>query len=291
MDLAGVFVPLVTPFTADDRVDLDALAGLAHDVVTDGAAGLVALGTTAEVATLESDEKAAIIDVCAAVARERHVPLIVGAGGNATAKSLAELAALTRPEIAAALTLVPPFTRPTEAGVIEHFRVLAAASPVPLVVYNVPYRTGLTLSAETVLCLANLPGVAGTKHSVGAIDQATVAILGHRPPGFAVLAGDDVLASPLLALGADGGILASAHLRTVDFADLVTAWRKGETDRARALGHDLADLSAKLFAQPNPTVIKAVLHAQGRVATPHVRLPLLPATTVDLAGLGVPDLV
>ncbi|WP_436497694.1 dihydrodipicolinate synthase family protein [Actinokineospora sp. HUAS TT18] len=289
MELAGIYVPLITPFTAADTVDLDALADLAHQVIQDGAAGLVALGTTAEVATLEPDEKAAIIDVCAAVARERHVPLIVGAGYNATAKSVAELAELTRPEITAALTLVPPFTRPSEAGVVEHFRALTGK--LPLIVYNVPYRTGLTLSARTVLEIANLPGIAGTKHSVGAIDQDTVAILGNRPPGFAVLAGDDVLASPLLALGAEGGILASAHIRTGDFADLVTAWRKGEADRARALGHDLADLSAKLFAQPNPTVIKAVLHARGRIATPAVRLPLLPATGVDLAGLGVPDQV
>ncbi|WP_054055770.1 dihydrodipicolinate synthase family protein [Alloactinosynnema sp. L-07] len=280
MELAGIFVPLITPFTADDHVDVDALAGLAHQVIADGASGLVALGTTAEVSALDAGERATVVEVCASVARELHVPLVVGAGGSATAASVRDLAALTRPEITAAMTLVPPFTRPSEAGVVEHFRVLAEASPVPLIVYNVPYRTALSLSAETVLRIADLPRVIGTKHSVGAVDPATVAILGRRPPGFAVMAGDDVLVSPLLALGAAGGILASAHLRTADFVELATAWRKGEADRARALGHDLADLSAKLFAEPNPVVIKAVLHAHGRIATPNVRLPLLPATAV-----------
>lgn len=143
---------------------------------------------------------------------ERHVPLIVGAGGSGTAASSRALDELG-PEVTAALTLVPPFTRPREEGVVEHFRVLAKSSPVPLIVYNVPYRTGLTLSADAILRLAEIPNVIGTKHSVGAIDADTVTILAHRPPGFAVFGGDDVCVSPLLALGAEGGILASAHVR------------------------------------------------------------------------------
>lgn len=282
MELSGILVPLITPLTAEDRVDRDSLAALAHEILADGAAGLVALGTTAEVATLDPDERATVIDVCASVAREHHIPLIVGAGNNATAASVRALTEL--PEIAAALTLVPPFTRPSEQGVIEHFRVLAKSSPVPLIVYNVPYRTGLTLSAETVLRLAEIPGIIGTKHNVGTLDAATIAILVHRPKGFAVLAGDDVLASPLFALGAEGGILASAHVRTAAYAELAAAWAKGDIERARALGHRLADLSAALFAEPNPAVIKAVLHDQGRIATPAVRLPHLPASAAALAS-------
>ncbi|MBC6449881.1 4-hydroxy-tetrahydrodipicolinate synthase [Actinokineospora xionganensis] len=282
MNLTGIFVPLITPFTADDQVDRRSLAALAHEVLTDGATGLVALGTTAEVATLDPQERATVIEICAEVARERHVPLIIGAGGNATAAAVRALNEL--PEAAAALTLVPPFTRPSEEGVVEHFRVLAKNSPVPLIVYNVPYRTALTLSAETVLRIAEIPGIIGTKHSVGALDAATIAILAHRPAGFAVLAGDDVLAGPLLALGAEGGILASAHVRTAAHVELVDAWAKGDVERARVLGHRLADLSAALFAEPNPAVIKAVLHDQGRIATPAVRLPLLPASASALAS-------
>ncbi|SDC12928.1 dihydrodipicolinate synthase family protein [Actinokineospora iranica] len=279
---SGVLVPLVTPFTPDDRVDRDAVARLAHEALTDGAAGLVALGTTAEAATLDTAERAAVLDVCRSVAREHNAPLVVGAGSNDTAATARALAALPS-DIAAALVVVPPFTRPSVDGVVAHFRALGAASPVPLVVYNVPYRTGLTLDAGTVLRVAALPGVAATKHSVGAVDPDTVALLARRPAGFGVYAGDDILASPLLALGADGGILASAHVHTGRFADLVSAWHNGEVDRARAIGHRLAALSAALFAEPNPVVVKAVLHAQSRIGTPAVRLPLLPASPAATA--------
>ena len=154
--------------------------------------------------------------------------------------------------------------------------MLFRSSPVPVVVYHVPYRTGQPLSADTLRRLADLPGVLGVKHAVGGIDADTIDLLA-RPAGFAVLGGDDVVVSALLALGAQGGILASAHLATARYAELVQAWQTGAADRARTLGHRLARLSAALFAEPNPTVIKAVLHAQGRIPTPAVRLPLLPA--------------
>lgn len=202
--------------------------------------------------------------------------LIVGAGSNdtaSTARALQRLAAW--PEIVAVLTVVPYYTRPSEEGVAAHFTPLAADSPVPLIVNNIPYRTGRVLSTDTLLRLSSVPGVIGVKHAVGAIDQDTVLLMAARPDDFAVLAGDDMFASPLLALGAAGGILASAHVRTGEFADLVAAWRAGRTGQARDLGHRLAPLSAALSAEPNPTVIKGVLHAQGRIPSPAVRLPLL----------------
>jgi 4-hydroxy-tetrahydrodipicolinate synthase len=291
LSLQGLYVPLITPFTDAGGLALDALEKLAHEVVDSGAAGLVALGTTGEAATLSEAERHAVLDVCARVGRERGVTLIAGAGSNDTARTgraLHELVAW--PEVAAALTVVPYYTRPSEAGVVAHFTRLAADSPVPLIVYNIPYRTGRTLSGETLLRLARVPGIAGVKHAVGAVDHDTVMMLAGCPADFAVLAGDDVFAAPLLALGAAGGILASAHLGTRDFADLIAAWRAGQADRARALGHRLAPLSAALFAEPNPVVIKGVLHAQGRIPSPAVRLPLLPAgqatvrAAVDLLG-------
>jgi 4-hydroxy-tetrahydrodipicolinate synthase len=160
--------------------------------------------------------------------------------------------------------------------VLAHFTHLAQASPVPLVVYHVPYRTGQQLCAADLRRLAALPGVAGIKLAVGGIDADTMAFLADSPPDFAVLGGEDQFISPLLALGAHGGILASAHVATADFAELIELWRAGDVDRARSRGHRLAALSAALFAEPNPAVIKAVLHVQGRIPTPAVRLPLLP---------------
>ena len=274
----GLYVPLITPFTAEGAVAPDALEKLAHDVIDCGAAGLVALGTTGEAATLTAPERRTVLDVCARVCRERGATLIAGAGSNDTAATARALHGLTaRPEVAAALTVVPYYTRPSEEGVVAHYTRLAADSPVPLIVYNIPYRTGRPLSCQTLLRLAAVPGIAGVKHAAGAVDQDTVMLMASVPAGFAVLAGDDVFAPALLALGAAGGILASAHVCTSEFADLVTAWHGGYTERARELGHRLAPLAAALFAEPNPAVIKGTLYALGKIPSPTVRLPLLPA--------------
>jgi 4-hydroxy-tetrahydrodipicolinate synthase len=220
-----------------------------------------------------------VLQICARVCRERGAPLIVGAGGNDTARSAAAVAALADyPEVCAALTVVPYYSRPGEAGVIEHVRALADGGPVPLVIYNIPYRTGQVLTWAAISRIAALPGVAGIKHATGAVDRDTMLMMAARPDDFRVLAGDDLYVSPLLALGADGAILASAHVCTAEFARLVTMWRDGRAAEARALGHRLAPLSAALFAEPNPAVIKAVLHRSGQIPSPAVRLPLLPAT-------------
>ncbi len=273
MTLAGLYVPLITPFDHAGAVDLGALEALASQVLEAGAAGIVALGTTAEPAALTAAERRSVTDVAARACRERHAQLLVGA------HSAAELRALGgRPEVTAALTVVPPFTRPGQAGVLAYFTQLAAASPVPLVVYDVPYRTGQYLSAATLRRLAGLPGVAGLKYAPGVINADTIALLARPPVRLAVLGGDDPFIAPLLALGAAGGILASAHLATADFARLIRLWQAGDVTAARALGGRLSALSAALFAEPNPAVIKGVLHAQGRIPTAAVRMPLLPAS-------------
>ncbi|NXY93002.1 dihydrodipicolinate synthase family protein [Streptomyces sp. BR123] len=277
--LHGIHVPLITPFTPAGDVAAEALEALAHEVLDEGATGIVALGTTAETAALDEAERELVTDVCARVCRERGAALTVGAGASGTRAAEAALRRLAhRPEVRAALVTVPPFVRPGAEGVVAHFARLAGLSPVPLVVYHIPYRTGQPLDAAALRRLGELPGVAGVKYAAGDIGQDTVALLGDLPDSFTVLAGDDVYLSPMLALGAAGGILASAHLATARYAELVAAWRAGDAPRARPLGHALAALSAAAFAEPNPVVVKAVLHAQGRIPTPDVRLPLLPAS-------------
>ncbi|MFF5449474.1 dihydrodipicolinate synthase family protein [Streptomyces sp. NPDC012888] len=274
----GIHVPLVTPFTDSGEVAPGALESLAHEVLDAGATGLVALGTTGEAAALDPAERDLVVDVCARVCGQRGVPLTVGAGGSDTRSGEAALARLGRwPQVRAALVTVPAFVRPSPAGVVAHFERLAAASPVPLVVYHIPYRTGLALDAATLRAIAELPGVTGVKYAGGGIGPDTVELLGDLPPGFAVLAGDDAYLSPMLALGAAGGILASAHLATGRFVELARLWRDGDVARARGLGHRLARLASAAFAEPNPAVVKGVLHAQGRIPSPYVRLPLLPA--------------
>jgi 4-hydroxy-tetrahydrodipicolinate synthase len=276
--LRGLHVPLITPFTADGELAPGPLERLARTAVEAGAAGLVALGTTGEPAALTGAERRAVLDICARVCREHGAALIVGAGSNDTAgttRALRDLAAW--PEVSAALTVVPYYTRPSQDGIVAHFARVAADSPVPVIVYNVPYRTAASLSGQALRQLARMPGIAGIKHAVGGIDHDTVMLMADLPADFAVLGGDDVFASPLLALGAAGAILASAHLRTAEFAALIAAWHAGQLAQARELGRRLAPLSAALFAEPNPVVIKGVLHALGQIPSPAVRLPLLPA--------------
>jgi 4-hydroxy-tetrahydrodipicolinate synthase len=261
MTFSGVYVPLITPFDAAGAVALEALERLAFDVLADGAAGLVALGTTGEPAALTGDEQRAVVDVVTRVCRERGATLIVGANSVDAVRGQAGADAV--------LSLVPPFLRPGADGVVAWFEALAAVSPVPVIVYHVPYRTGQLLPAATLRRIAAIPGVAGMKLAAGGIDAVTVELMAELPPGFSMLAGDDAFVAPLLTLGARGGILASAHLATGRWVELV-----------RTRGHDpaLTRLALALFAEPNPTVIKAVLHAQGRIPTPTVRLPLLPAS-------------
>ena len=281
-ELAGLFIPLITPFTATGDIAADALERLAHRVLDDGATGIVALGTTAEAASLTASERSDVLAICSRVCRERAAPLIAGAGTNDTAKSAAELAALAKyPDIRAALVLVPYYVRPGEAGVIEHFRALAATTPVPLIIYNIPRRTGQPVSWHAMARLAEMPGVAGVKQAVGSIDPDTIDMMASRPAGFSVLCGDDPVLSPLLALGADGAISAPANVCTSQFASLISLWRDGKAEDARELGHRLAPLSRALFAEPNPVVIKSVLHRMGQIPSPSVRLPLLPASVVS----------
>jgi 4-hydroxy-tetrahydrodipicolinate synthase len=271
MTFSGLYVPMITPFDAAGAVARDTLEALAHEMLDGGAAGLVALGTTAEPASLTGPERRTVVDVLAGVCRERSAALLVGADRADTVRALRD-----RPAVTAALSLVPPFVRPGEDGVVAHFRALTAAG-MPIVVYHVPYRTGQALSAGAIRRLAALPGIAGIKYATGAVDATAVSLLADPPAGFAVLGGDDTVVAPLLALGAPGGILASAHVAPAAFAELIAAWRSGDAARARPLGHRPAALAAALFAEPNPAVVKAVLHARGRIPTPAVRLPLLPA--------------
>jgi 4-hydroxy-tetrahydrodipicolinate synthase len=274
MTLTGLYVPLITPFDSSGAVALDALESLARHLLSEGATGLVALGTTGEPGSLTDAERQAVIDVATRVCRENHAKLIVGASSP---KSLDDL----RGRADAALTVVPPFVRPGEAGAIAYLAQLASNSPVPLVIYHVPYRTGQALSADALLQLAALPNVIGVKYAAG-ITEDTIALMADLPPDFAVLGGDDLFIAPLLALGAHGAILASAHLETTRFAQLIQAWHTGDLTTARDLGHRLSRLSKALFAEPNPTVIKAALHAHGQIPTPAVRLPLLPAASSSL---------
>ena len=276
--LRGLYVPLITPFTAEGDLAPGALEKLAHAVIDAGAAGLVALGTTGESATLTAAERRAVLDICARVCRERGATLIAAAGSNdtaSTARSLQDLAAW--PEVSAALTVVPYLHPALARGSSRALHPARRRQPGSADRVQRPVPHGTALSSQTLRQLASMPGIAGSQARRGRHRPRHRHADGRPAGDFAVLAGDDVFASPLLALGAAGGILASAHLCTSEFAALIDAWHSGRAGQARELGHRLAPLSAALFAEPNPAVIKGMLHAQGKIPSPAVRLPLLPA--------------
>ncbi|WP_067816669.1 4-hydroxy-tetrahydrodipicolinate synthase [Nocardia inohanensis] len=274
----GIFAPLVTPFTDTGELAAADLERLAHSVIQAGVAGLVALGTTAEAPTLTPEERREVVRICGKVCREHEVPLIVGAGSNDTAATARALTALAdESEATAVLSVVPYYTRPTEAGIVAHFEHLADRSPLPLVLYNVPYRTGRELGWEAIVRLGSHPNIVGVKQAVGTVDTDTARLFAECPEAFSILAGEDTLVSPLLAMGAAGGILATANIFPAELAELCRLWQSGKAAAARALGNSLVAPAGALFTEPNPTVIKAVLHAQGRISAPTVRLPLLPA--------------
>jgi 4-hydroxy-tetrahydrodipicolinate synthase len=282
----GVYVALVTPFAADGTVALDAVESLCRESLDGGCAGIVALGTTGEAPALDADEQRAVIGVCARVCDEHDAQLIVGAGTNSTAKTIAAVEALAdTPSVDAALIVVPYYVRPSEAGIVAHFRAVAAASPVPLLVYNIPIRTGRNLGAAGLLELASHPKIVGMKQAVGALDTDTLEILAHAPGDFSLLGGDDAFFFPTVLMGGAGGISAAANLCPARFAAMIDCGLAGKVDDGRAHAEALLPVVQTGFAEPNPSVFKGVLHAQGRIPTPDVRLPLVAASSgaVDAA--------
>jgi 4-hydroxy-tetrahydrodipicolinate synthase len=278
-DLAGLWVPIVTPLDASGDIDAAALRRLARRLLDDGCTGLVALGTTGEPATLRPAERRAVVDVCAEACVESGKPLMVGVGSNCTRSTIDDIGALEgTPGLAAFLVVAPYYTRPSPAGIVDHYRAVAAASPTAIVAYNVPYRTGRGLDAAALLELAGTPGIVGLKQAVGALDHDTLELLRGKPRDFAVLCGDDAFIAPTVLMGGAGAIAASAHVCTDLFARMIDAARAGASGTAAALAHALLPVVTAGFGEPSPACWKATLHAVGEIATPTLRPPMSEAT-------------
>jgi 4-hydroxy-tetrahydrodipicolinate synthase len=274
-----LLVPLVTPFDGDGHVDGAALERLADDALSSGAEGLVALGTTGEPTSLDDAERALVVAICARVCGDHQAALVVAAGTNDTRTTIARHEALVDvPGARASLAVVPYYVRPSEPAIVAHFQAVAARSPVPLIVYNIPYRTGRGLGSAALLELAHTDNIVGLKQAVGGIDTDTLEVLAGAPGGFGVLGGDDAFLYPLVLLGGAGAIAASGNLVTERFAAMLDDGIAGRVVQGRRAAEALLPLVVALFAEPSPAVIKALLHAQGRIATPDLRMPLSAAS-------------
>lgn len=272
----GVWIPLVTPFS-DGAVDGAALRRLVRHVRAAGVDGLVVCGSTGEAASLDDAEQLAVVD--AVLGEAGGLPVAMGLAGNHQGHALRRLAAFGTRPLAGILAPAPYYVRPGQQGASAYFRTLADASPFPLILYDIPYRTGAELETGTLLALAEHPNIAAIKDCGGSLDKSAALIADGR---LRVLAGEDLLALPLLCLGARGMIAAAAHIRPDLFVALDRAVRAQQLDRARALFHALAPVIRLAFAEPNPGPVKALLAHQGLMRA-ELRAPM-PAASAALAA-------
>jgi len=272
----GTGIALVTPFTLQNEVDYPALKRLVNHCIDGGVDFLVALGTTAETATLTSDEKQRVVAaVCDAAAG--RVPVVQGVGGNDSAKVAAELKAGLRQGISGVLSVSPYYNKPTQEGIYRHFIHISAATDLPIILYNVPGRTGSNMAAETTLRIANeVPHAVAIKEASGNLEQAMTIVLG-APEGFDVLSGDDNLTLPLVACGAHGVISVSGQAFPKTFSQMVRDARVGRMDAARDGHYAMLNFTQQLFAEGNPGGIKSALAHLG-IIHPALRLPLWPVS-------------
>ena len=278
--LRGAMTALVTPFDARGRVDRRVLSRIVAWQVESGIHGLVPCGTTGEGATLEDEERHEVISVTVEASGGR-IPVVAGCGTNDTRTTLAGARLAARAGADALLVVTPYYNKPNASGMVAHFAAVAGETDLPVVVYNVPGRTGQNLGVELTLSLAGIPGVVGVKEASGNLEQIA-SILAARPAGFVLLSGDDALALPTVALGAEGLISVVSNAAPRETAELLEAALASDLERARRLHFRLLPLMRANFLESNPVPIKTAMHLLG-LCDPAVRPPLGPpaSRTVD----------
>ncbi|MEM6262275.1 MAG: 4-hydroxy-tetrahydrodipicolinate synthase [Bacteroidota bacterium] len=275
--LIGTGVAVVTPFDEQQQVDLPALRRIIRHLIAGKVEYLVALGTTGESVTLSPTESDLVVQTFMEEAAGK-VPVVVGVGGNNTASLCEKVAHFTRKFAPAAILSVSPYyNKPTQEGLYQHYKAVAGATHLPVILYNVPGRTSMNLQADTTLRLANdVANIVAIKEASGNFEQC-MKLIENRPPGFLVISGDDFLTLPLVALGFDGVISVIANAFPGDFSEMVRLGRLDRTDDARQIHYQLLPLMHLAFEEGNPAGIKAIMEAQG-LCNRRVRLPLIEAS-------------
>ena len=265
---------MITPFTADHSVDTDALTNIVNHVIDNGADFLVILGTTSEAPTLTPEEKKLVISTILK-ANNGRLPALLGMGGNNTQAVIEAIKTQDFTGIQGILSVVPFYNKPNQRGMKAHFEAIADASPVPVVVYNVPGRVGVNLQAATCVELAKHPNIIAVKEASGNLQQI-MEILRDKPADFDVLSGDDGITQPLMALGATGVISVAANAYTSQFSRMMKAQKEGKTDEALRLHYAMLRMNQLIFADGNPAGIKCLMSHMG-LCKNVLRLPLVSA--------------
>ncbi len=269
---AGSLIAIVTPFRKG-RVDERAFAELIEWQIAKGTSGIVPCGTTGESATLSHDEHNRVIELTVEVVR-RRVPVIAGTGSNSTDEAITLTRHAKQAGVDAALLITPYYNKPTQEGLYRHYKAIAEAVDLPLVLYNIPGRTGVNMLPATIARLSAIQTIVGVKEGSGSVQQASdiVQMCGDR---LTVLAGDDSLTLPMMAVGGKGVITVTANIMPAEMAGLVRAFAEGKVEEARRLHFKLSPLFAALFYETNPIPVKEALGLMGRI-DPELRLPLCP---------------
>jgi len=266
----GAIVAIVTPFR-DGKVDEEALRNLIEEQIAAGTDGIVPCGTTGESTTLSHLEHDRVIEITVDAARKR-VPVIAGTGSNSTAEALRLTRHAWEAGADGALMVCPYYNRPTQEGLYQHYRTIAEEIPIPVIIYNIPGRTGTNLLPETLARLAKLKNIVGVKEASASLKQMSD-VIQLCGPDFDVLSGDDIFTLALLAIGGKGVISVISNVTPADMAGMVDAFAAGDLEKARALHYRMSPLIDALFIETNPIPVKTALAMMGKI-DPELRLPL-----------------
>jgi len=279
----GTGVALVTPFHKDGSIDFKSFKKVINRCIDGKVEYVVPLGTTGESVTLNKDEKNAVLDFVVEIV-EKRVPVVLGLGGNNTAEIVNQIAHTDLGGVDAILSVSPYYNRPTQRGLYQHFKTIAGACPVPVILYNVPTRTGSNMLAETTLQLAEeVRNIIGIKEASGNMEQV-MRIIQNKPKDFLVISGDDAITLPIIACGGDGVISVVANAYPREFSDMVRLSLEGNFDKAKKLHYKLLEFIQTLFADGSPGGIKAALNIMN-VCQEYVRLPLVGVNKATLNKL------
>lgn len=269
----GTGVALITPFRKQETIDFSKLEPLINNIINNGVDYIVALGTTSEAATMTETERRALQDFIIETVGGR-VPIMLGLGGNNTLAVRDAIANTNFDGVSGILSVAPYYNKPNQRGLAQHFKQIAESSPVPVVIYNVPGRTGVNIQAETTLQLAaECPNIIGIKEASGNISQV-MQILRNKPEKFMVISGDDSLTYPMITMGASGVISVLANALPKEMSNMVKYALKGDVKKALPLHFRMLPLMNAIFDEGNPTGIKALMEIQGMIGNT-LRMPLV----------------
>ena len=278
--LKGSLVALITPMNQDGSINYEQLHDLIDWHIENGTDGIVAVGTTGESATLPVEEHLAVIEATVKHVNKR-IPVIAGTGANNTVEAIALSQAAEQAGADYTLSVVPYYNKPSQEGIYQHFKAIAEATSIPMVIYNVPGRTVVSMSNDTILRLAEIPNIVGVKEASGKIGS-NIELINSVPEGFAVLSGDDPTGLPFMLCGGHGVVTVAANVAPKLFADMCRAALEGDIVTARRLNEQLIPIYNTMFCEPSPAAPKWGLSLLGK-CEPHVRLPLVALTEAGQA--------